>query len=43
MESRFWRRLWQEECERTRYLIGLTVTEGIIITGLAGVVVWLLR
>ena len=43
MESRFWRRLWQEECERTRYLIGLVVAQGIIITGLASAFVWVLR
>lgn len=43
MESRFWRRLWREECERTRYFISLSVAEGIIITGLVGALVWVLR
>lgn len=43
MEARFWRRLWREECEHTRYFIGLSMVEGIIITGLAAALVWALR
>lgn len=43
MEARFWRILWHEECERTRYLMDLAMVEGIIITGLAVALVWALR
>ena len=43
MESRFWRQMWRAECERARYFIGVAVTEGLIIAGLAAVLVWVLR
>lgn len=43
MESRFWRQRWREECESKRFFISIVVTQGLINTGLAAVLVWVLK
>jgi F0F1-type ATP synthase membrane subunit c/vacuolar-type H+-ATPase subunit K len=43
MREVFWRQRWREECECTRFFIGIAVMEGLIITGLAAALVWALR
>lgn len=36
MGERFWIRLWNQECERTKFFISTTIAEGIVITLLVG-------
>jgi len=43
MESRFWRQRWREECESKRFFISIVITQGLINTGLAAALVWVLR
>ncbi len=43
MEERFWRQRWREECESKRFFISIVVTQGLINTGLAAALVWVLR
>ena len=39
----FWRQRWREECESKRFFISIVVTQGLINTGLAAVLVWVLK